>query len=216
MKKIIIVVPILLLASFCLAAFTVHPDGSDGFTLQAYYKGQNQLNKVVSFTIVDRSGSSVYHGGTASVSYSNTENPSFSFEPIFSWELDGVEFENSCSITMKFTFTALMAYVDGYDKYYIPEHKYTMTGITCSSGSTFSQSAQNMKTFPQKTGNYQYPEYRTNDIYRSVTYSGTMVPDNEGSWFVRGNCNLFVTGYSKLAGIAMDYKGDVKVEFTVQ
>ena len=218
MKKLILIVSILLFVSFTLSAFTPHQDGTGNFTLQAYYKGQNQNNKSVSLTITDSSDAKIYHGGTTTVSFSNTEQDSFSFEPIFSWELKGEGFNSNCSISLKFTFKALMAYVDGYDTYYVPGHQFSMVDIAFSagSGSSFSQSAASMSAFPATTGNYQYPEYNSNNIYRSVTYTGTMVPDNEGDWTASGDCNLNVTSYSKLAGIALNYKGDVKVEFTVQ
>ena len=218
MKKLFLIVSIFLLVSINLAAFTPHQEGSENITIQAYYKGQNQNNKSVSLTITDSSDAKIYHGGTTTVSFSNTEQDSFSFEPIFSWELEGEGFNSTSSISLKFTFKALMAYVDGYDTYYVPGHQFTMTNIafTAGDGSSFAQSAASMSAFPATTGNYQYPQYNTNSIYRSVTYSGTMIPDNEGGWEASGDCNLNVTSYSKLAGIALNYKGDVKVEFTVQ
>lgn len=223
MKKAILVVSILLFASLCFATgFTPHLNGSDGFTLQAYYKGQNQNDKAVSLTINDSSNSAIYHGATLAVSFSNTEESTFSFSPIFTWVLKGERFSGNSSISLKFTFKALMAYVDGHDMYYVPGHQFTMTTPVVSAGANSSFAVSNgsgatkMSAFPKQTGNYQYPNYNTNNITRYITYVGTMVPDENNTWMVSGSCNLTVTDYSKLAGIAFEYKGDVKVEFTVQ
>ena len=222
MRKVVLIAIILITASFNLAAFTPHADGSEDITLKAYYKGQNQNNKSVSLTIKDGSEVSIYHGGSAIVTFSNTEEDSFSFEPIFSWVLKGEGFNSSCSVSLKFTFKALMAYVDCYDTYYVPGHEFTMTTpvVSAGNGSSLAESGASgavvMSAFPAKTGDYQYPEYDDSDIFKWITYVGTMVPDNNGDWQAAGSCNLFVTSYSKLAGIALNYKGDVKVEFTVQ
>ena len=222
MRKVVLIALFLITASFNLAAFTPHDEGSKEITLKAYYKGQNQNNKAVSLTIKDGSDTAIYHGSTAIVTFSNTEEDSFSFEPIFTWTLEGEGFNSSCSVSLKFTFKALMAYVDGYDTYYVPGHEFTMTTpvVSGGAGSVLSVSNANgatvMSPFPAKTGDYQYPEYDDSDIYKWISYTGTMTPDVEGNWQVSGSCNLSVTSYSKLAGIALNYKGDVKVEFTVQ
>ena len=224
MRRIILVFIILLIASFNLHAdFTPHDDGDENITLKAYYKGQNQNNKSVSLTIKDSSDATVFHGGSTTVTFSDTEQDSFSFEPIFTWTLEGEGFNASCSISLKFTFKALMAYVDGNDTYYVPGHEFTMTTpvlSTSSEGSTLAESNVSgevkMGAFPASTGDYQYPDYNTNDIRKWIKYVGTMYPDNEGNWEASGECNLEVTSYSNLAGIAFEYKGDVKVEFTVQ
>ena len=224
MKKVVLVVSILLLASLCFATgFTPHENGSAGFTLMAYYKGQNQNDKAVSLTINDSSDSSIYHGATLSVS-SNTEESTFSLSPIFTWVLKGEGFNSNSSISLKFTFKALMAYVVGHDMYYVPGHQFTMTTPVVSAGanSSFAVSsgsgATKMSAFSKQTGNYQYPNYNTNNITnitRYITYVGTMVPDDNQTWTVSGSCNLKFTDYSKFAG-TFNYKGDVKVEFTVQ
>lgn len=222
MRKILLIAFILLFASFNLfAEFSPHEEGNKDITLKAYYKGQNQNNKSVSLTILDSTSAAIYQGTTATVTFSNTQEDSFSFTPIFTWVLVGDGFENSCSISLKFTFKALMAYVDGYDTYYVPGHEFTMTDpvVTAGADSTLARSNisgdVSMGAFPAKTGDYQYPEYNNSDIYKWIKFIGTMNPD-EGSWQASGACNLYITSYSKLAGIALEYKGDVKVEFTVQ
>lgn len=223
MRRIVLIAFILIIASFSVFAdFNPHENGDKNITLQAYYKGQNQSNKAVSLTILDSSSSTIYQGTTTTVTFSDTEQSSFTVEPIFSWVLVGEGFDNSCSISLKFTFKALMAYVDGYDTYYVPGHEFTMTSpvVTAGDGSTLTASNisgdVSMGAFPAKTGDYQYPDYNNSDIYKWIKYIGTMNPDENNAWQATGACNLNVTSYSALAGIAVDYKGDVKVEFTVQ
>ena len=222
MRRVIILMLLVLAPMNLLFAFTPHQNGTSDIELKAYYKGQNQGNKAVSLTIKDNSESSVYHGSTTTVTFSDTSQSTIEIHPVFSWTLTGNGFENSCSIRIKFTFKALMAYVAGNETYYVPEHIFTMSTpqVVGGNGSTISESnqaseAKKMNGFVQKEGPYQYYQYNDSDITNYITYRGTMVPD-EGDWQVSGACNLDVTKYSKLVGIAFDYKGDIKVEFEVQ
>ena len=219
MRKLILILIILLVLSFnAFADFTPHANGSGSFDVYAYYKGQNHVDKAVSITISDASNNAIYHGTTTTVAFNNTDQDSFYFDPIFSWILQGEGFNSSCPITITFTFKALMAYVPGNQTYYVPGHSFSMSTPVVSAGSTISVDSNNtnMNAFTAQTGDYQYPNYNNNEIYRKIRYTGTMAPDANHSWSVSGSCRLDVTSYSKLSGVAFDYKGDVKVEFTAQ
>ena len=219
MKKYCLTLIILLVFSLsAFADFTPHENGSGSFDVYAYYKGQNHEDKAVSITITDGSSNAIYHGTTTTVSFNNTDQDSFHFDPIFSWILQGDGFNSNCPITITFTFKALMAYIPSNQTYYVPGHSFSMSTPVVSAGSTMTVDTNNtnMDAFLAQTGNYQYPNYNNNEIYRKTKYTGTMVPDENHSWSVSGSCRLDVTSYSKLSGVAFDYKGDVKVEFTAQ
>lgn len=219
MKKYCLTLIILLVFSLnAFADFTPHENGSGSFDVYAYYKGQNHEDKAVSITITDGSSNAIYHGTTTTVTFNNTDQDSFHFDPIFSWILQGDGFNSNCPITITFTFKALIAYIPSNQTYYVPGHSFSMSTPVVSAGSTMTVDTNNtnMDAFLAQTGDYQYPNYNNNEIYRKTKYTGTMVPDENHSWSVSGSCRLDVTSYSKLSGVAFDYKGDVKVEFTAQ
>lgn len=226
MRKQIILLVLILFSSMSIHAFTPLKDdqgnymGKETFELFAYYQGQNSTDRKVSISITDNSYTAIYHAGTITETITNPTDETLEFKPIFRWVLSGSGFnpDSQCPINVEFDFKALMAYVQGNDTYYIPEHHYTLDMGDDPPLSASQESDLLNNPFPTGSGNYQYPEYSEQhiNINRKLYLEGAMNADSKGTWQVEGSFDLYITKYSKLVGVAFDYSAEVKVVFSIQ
>ncbi len=210
---------VLILGIPAFAAFSPNSDESvqnPAFVINGYFEGE-ESNKSIVLSITDFSNARVYQTGTGMVYAQSAESGEGLVEEInrdvFNWSLTG-NFSGSASI--KFTFSALMAYVESQGGYFVPEHRFIMN---LDNGSEFSivNAETNMAAFDHKAfANYPYAEYSTGSILRTIKYTGTKnLAENETSWTESGVCGVQISDYAYIAGIVFHYMSNVSVEVTV-
>lgn len=209
----------LLIALPAFSSFSPHSDEhvqNPAFVINGYYAGEENERSIL-LSISDFTDARIYQTGTVMVYAQSAESGAGLVEEInknvFKWSLTG-NFSGSASI--KFTFSALMAYVESQGGYFVPKHQFVMT---LDNGSEFSivNSETNMGSFDHKSfANYPYAEYSTGSILRTIKYTGNKtLAENETSWTESGVCSVQISDYAYIAGVVFHYMSNVSVEVTV-
>ena len=210
------------------------------FSIYGYYMGLNEGQASVSLSItsvVDQQVTEppenqepsepveptrVFQTGTLAIETDLAEETTTFTQNLFRWSLSGINLPGR--VTIKFTFTALMAYLSDTGLYYVPAHTFIMTldngtGLTrlTNQNDTFMDSIGKQSEDQNDTNLYQMYENYTyaglKNYKRYVTFQGTKQGD---TWTVGGICSVEIMDFHHLADKDFHYNSDIKVEFRVE